>query len=57
MTPQETHDPTQVVAAARRARAQAIGQCLVALCAGLIAMLRTRPRFHEERCPPERDRR
>jgi len=52
-----THDSTQVVAAARHARAKAIGQCLFALCAGLMAMLRTRPLFHEERCAPGRDRR
>ena len=52
-----THDSTQVVAAARLARAKAIGQCLVALYAGLVAALRTRPLFHEERCPPGHDRR
>lgn len=51
-----THDSTQVVAAARHARARAIRQCLVALCAGLIAMLRTRPLFHEERRVPEERR-
>ena len=51
------HDSTQVVAAARHARAKAIGQCLFALCAGLMAMLRTRPLFHEERCAPGRGRR
>ncbi len=56
-----TNDSTQVAATARRARAKAIGhgisQCLVALCSGLMAALRTRPLFHEERCPPERVRR
>jgi hypothetical protein len=56
-----THDSTQVAAAARHARAKAIGQgisqCLVALCAGLMAALRTRPLFHEERRPPGRERR
>ena len=51
------HDSTQVAAAARHARAKAIGQCLVSLCAGLLAALRTRPLFHEERCPPGRARR
>ncbi len=54
------HDSTQVVAAARHARAKAIGhgisQCLAALCSGLMAALRTRPLFHEERCPPPRRR-
>jgi hypothetical protein len=50
-----THDSTQVAAAARHARARAIGQCLVALCSSLMAMLRTRPLFHEERTL-ERDR-
>ena len=52
-----TYDSTQVVAAARRARARAIGrgigqgfsQCLATLCADLMAILRTRPLFHEER--------
>ena len=44
-----TYDPTQVAAAARRARARAIGLCLAALCSDLMAVLRTRPLFHEER--------
>ena len=52
-----THDSTSVAAAARHARARAIGQCLAALCAGLMAALRTRPLFHEERSTLERDRR
>jgi hypothetical protein len=52
-----THDSTQVVAAARHARAKVIRQCLVALFAGLMAMLRTWPLFHEERHAPGRDRR
>lgn len=44
-----THDSTKVVAAARRARARAIGHCVATLCADLVAILRTRPLFHEER--------
>jgi hypothetical protein len=48
-----TYDSTQVVAAARRARARAIGQgislCIAALCSDLMAILRTRPLFHAER--------
>ncbi len=61
MTNDSTLVAAQVTVAARRARAKAIGhgisQCLVALCSGLVAALRTRPLFHEERCPPGRVRR